>query len=76
MSDRINFGKLKEVLPIPDLIGLQLDSYRNFLQKDVPRRQVVVVQAQVMKVQQALEYAPHQVFRLGERQGLPPFHEV
>ncbi len=36
MSDRISFGKLKDVLPIPDLIGLQLDSYRNFLQKDVP----------------------------------------
>ncbi len=37
MSERINFGKLKEVLPIPDLIGLQLESYRNFLQKDVPQ---------------------------------------
>ena len=36
MTKRINFGKLKEVLPVPDLIGLQLDSYRNFLQKDVP----------------------------------------
>ena len=37
MSERINFGRLKEVLPIPDLIGLQLDSYRDFLQKDVPQ---------------------------------------
>ncbi len=36
MTKRINFGKLKDVLPLPDLIGLQLDSYRNFLQKDVP----------------------------------------
>jgi len=33
---RINFGKLRDVLPIPDLIGLQVDSYRDFLQKDVP----------------------------------------
>ena len=36
MAKRINFGKLQEVLPIPDLIGLQIDSYRDFLQKDVP----------------------------------------
>ncbi len=34
MANRINFGKLQEVLPIPDLIGLQIDSYRDFLQKD------------------------------------------
>ena len=35
MSTRKNFGKLRDVLEIPDLIGLQLDSYANFLQKDV-----------------------------------------
>ena len=35
MSTRKNFGKLREVLEIPDLIGLQLDSYANFLQRDV-----------------------------------------
>ena len=35
MAKRINFGKLQEVLPIPDLIGLQIDSYRDFLQKNV-----------------------------------------
>lgn len=35
MSNRINFGKLKEVVPPPDLIGLQLDSFREFLQADV-----------------------------------------
>ncbi len=35
MAKRINFGKLEEVLPIPDLIGLQIDSYRDFLQKEV-----------------------------------------
>ncbi len=36
MSDRINFGSLKDVLEIPDLIGIQIDSYNAFLQKDTP----------------------------------------
>ena len=36
MSNRISFGKLQNVLAVPDLIGLQIDSYRNFLQPDVP----------------------------------------
>ena len=36
MPERVNFGKLEEVLDIPDLIGVQLDSYRSFLQLDVP----------------------------------------
>ncbi len=36
MSDRVNFGKLKEVLPIPNLIENQIKSYADFLQKDVP----------------------------------------
>jgi DNA-directed RNA polymerase subunit beta len=36
MSDRINFGRLKDVLEVPDLIGLQIDSYRDFLQRGVP----------------------------------------
>ncbi|MDD3153954.1 MAG: DNA-directed RNA polymerase subunit beta [Victivallaceae bacterium] len=39
MTERINFGKLKDVLEMPDLIGLQTDSYRDFLQKDVPPEQ-------------------------------------
>ena len=39
MSDRRNFGKLRDVLEIPDLIGLQVDSYENFLQRDVPPEQ-------------------------------------
>ncbi len=34
MPERVNFGKLKEVLEIPDLIGVQLDSYSSFLQLD------------------------------------------
>ena len=36
MTKRINFGKLRDVLEVPDLIGLQVDSYRDFLQRDVP----------------------------------------
>jgi DNA-directed RNA polymerase subunit beta len=31
-GERINFGRLKEVLPIPDLIELQTKSYADFLQ--------------------------------------------
>jgi len=32
MPERVNFGKLKEVLEIPDLIGVQIESYKSFLQ--------------------------------------------
>ncbi|UDQ97573.1 DNA-directed RNA polymerase subunit beta [Lentisphaerae bacterium WC36] len=32
MAKRVNFGQLTEVLEIPDLIGVQLDSYADFLQ--------------------------------------------
>ncbi len=35
MTKRINFGKLRDVLEVPDLIGLQIDSYRDFLQRDI-----------------------------------------
>ena len=34
--ERKNFGKLRDVLEMPDLIGLQVDSYDNFLQRYVP----------------------------------------
>ncbi|NOY74209.1 MAG: DNA-directed RNA polymerase subunit beta [Kiritimatiellaeota bacterium] len=36
MADRKNFGKLEDVLEIPDLISVQVDSYNNFLQRDIP----------------------------------------
>ena len=32
MPERVNFGKLRDVLEIPDLIGVQIDSYKSFLQ--------------------------------------------
>jgi DNA-directed RNA polymerase subunit beta len=38
-ADRINFGKLKEVISPPNLIELQIDSYLDFLQKGVAEKQ-------------------------------------
>jgi len=35
MAIRKNYGKLADVLDTPDLIGIQLDSYMDFLQNDV-----------------------------------------
>ena len=35
---RKDFGKLPEVLPIPDMLQVQRESYRGFLQLDVPAR--------------------------------------
>ena len=53
MPERINFGKLEEVLEIPDLIGIQLDSYRSFLQLDVPPEQ---------RKKQGLQEVFHEIF--------------
>ena len=39
MPERVNFGKLEDVLEIPDLIGILLDSYQSFLQLNVPPEQ-------------------------------------
>ena len=33
---RKNYGKIKEILDIPNLIEIQLDSYEKFLQQDIP----------------------------------------
>src|SRR5664280_1116594 len=38
-TERINFGKLKEVIPPPNLIEIQINSYLDFLQKGVPDKQ-------------------------------------
>ncbi len=38
-TERINFGKLREVIPPPNLIELQITSYLDFLQKGVPEKQ-------------------------------------
>jgi DNA-directed RNA polymerase subunit beta len=37
-AERINFGKIKEVLAPPNLIEVQTDSYKEFLQAEVPMR--------------------------------------
>jgi DNA-directed RNA polymerase subunit beta len=46
-AERINFGKIKEVLAPPNLIEIQVNSYREFLQQDVPpsRRKNLGLQA-------------------------------
>ena len=44
---RKDFGRIKEVIEIPDLIGMQRESYRRFLQIDVPpeKREEIGLQA-------------------------------
>ncbi len=44
---RKNFGKIKKIVEIPDLIGMQKESYRRFLQLDIPpeRREDIGLQA-------------------------------
>ena len=37
---RKDFGKLPHVMDVPYLLAIQLDSYREFLQSDVPKEQV------------------------------------
>src|ERR1017187_6083644 len=38
-TERINFGKLREVIQPPNLIEIQINSYLDFLQKGVPEKQ-------------------------------------
>ncbi|MBF0117446.1 MAG: DNA-directed RNA polymerase subunit beta [Desulfobacterales bacterium] len=44
---RKNFGKISKIVEIPDLIGMQRDSYQRFLQMDVPpeKREEIGLQA-------------------------------
>jgi len=46
-TERINFGRIKEVIAPPNLIELQITSYEEFLQKDVPpnKRKLAGLQA-------------------------------
>ena len=39
MSKRINFGQIKEVIQPPNLIENQINSFKEFLQMDVPPNQ-------------------------------------
>ncbi|HIE11031.1 MAG TPA: DNA-directed RNA polymerase subunit beta [Kiritimatiellae bacterium] len=47
MVERLNFGRLQPVIDMPDLIEIQLSSYKEFLQKDTApnRRKLVGLQA-------------------------------
>ena len=36
-TERVNFGKIKEIIVPPNLIELQTTSYKEFLQADVPQ---------------------------------------
>ena len=38
-SERINFGKIKEVITPPNMIEVQVNSYKEFLQAEVAPRQ-------------------------------------
>ena len=44
---RKNFGKIQRIVEIPDLIGMQRESYRRFLQMDIPpeKREDIGLQA-------------------------------
>ena len=44
---RKNFGKIKKIVDIPDLIGMQRESFRRFLQIDIPpeKREEIGLQA-------------------------------
>lgn len=52
MSERLYFGKLKEAIDPPNLIEVQLDSYREFLQLDIPasKRKDIGLQAVLREV--------------------------
>ena len=43
MSDRLHFGKLTEVIDPPNLIEVQLNSYKEFLQKELAASRRIVV---------------------------------
>ena len=36
-TERVNFGKIKEIIVPPNLIELQTTSYKEFLQADLPQ---------------------------------------
>ena len=59
-SDRVNFGKLREVLQPPNLIELQITSYLDYLQKGVPEKQ---------RLNQGLEAVFREVFPIESYDG-------
>ena len=59
-ADRINFGKLREVLQPPNLIELQISSYLEYLQKGTPDKQ---------RLNQGLEAVFREVFPIESYDG-------
>ena len=59
-ADRINFGKLREVLQPPNLIELQISSYLDYLQKGTPDKQ---------RLNQGLEAVFREVFPIESYDG-------
>ena len=59
-ADRINFGKLREVLQPPNLIELQISSYLDYLQKGTPDKQ---------RLDQGLEAVFREVFPIESYDG-------
>ena len=47
LTERVNFGKLREVIQPPNLIEIQITSYLDFLQKGVPEKQRQIGRAHV-----------------------------
>ena len=71
---RKDFGKLPEVLPIPDMLQVQRESYRDFLQVDVPakKRKDRGIQAVLNAAFPIISHAGHIELRLPEvRPGRP-----
>jgi DNA-directed RNA polymerase subunit beta len=73
MSHRISFGKLKEVIAPPNLIEIQLQSFADFLQKDVApeKRRAVGLQAVFQEAFPIEDYGgncrlEYVAYRLGE----------
>ncbi|MDX1952709.1 MAG: DNA-directed RNA polymerase subunit beta [Verrucomicrobiota bacterium] len=70
-SERINFGKIKEIIAPPNLIEIQVNSYREFLQAEIPlsRRKNLGLQAVFTEVfpiesydgKSELKYASYQI---------------
>ena len=71
MADRVNYGKLVDIIEPPDLIEIQTNSYREFLQIEVPprKRKHVGLQAVFSEVfpiesydgQYALDFAKYDI---------------
>ncbi|GDY19849.1 DNA-directed RNA polymerase subunit beta [Verrucomicrobiota bacterium] len=67
VAERVNFGKIKEVISPPNLIEIQVNSYREFLQLDVPtsRRKNAGLQAVFTEVFPIESYDTKTVLEFG-----------